>query len=514
MLSFVLVSNLAIAQMKEIEEDSLEIESPIYQPKRVEFEYETDDTDFHVVNANEKGILVVQERIERATEGFMWKIHLLDSALDKVWSKDILVQYGWTYIGYDFNQSDFLLLFSTSEYDSKEMLVMKIAQDGDNIVNHEITTALPLDLSHFEVVGDGLIFGGTSNGRPAIVYYNLNVKRAIVLPGIYNNKSSIVSIETSDRYRLFSVSVSEKTTTNDYTISLKVFTSAGDLIFTSQLETELEKSLVDAVSTYFKNGEQYVSGTYSNRKTDKSLGFYLAKLKGGEQEFIKYHPYADLYNFFSYMRDKQKDRVKKRIDRKKIRGKKIKLNYRLLVHEIVRRGDEFILIGEAYYPKHGSNPYSNSMIYDPFMASSAQNNVQERFLGYQYTHAVVVGFNEDGEILWDNSFEINDVLTFSLEKNIQVNFQDDKIVMLYIFEGTISSRVLSKGDAIQGKAVDSIKLEYENDTVKDSKSEVNGLMEWYGKNFFAYGDQKIRNTVNREVETNRKVFYINKIALK
>lgn len=504
-----------LGQMFDSNEDSLSLESPILQLNRIEFNYETSDIDFHIVPAHEDGILVVQETYERSKDGFVWKVHLVDTALNIVWTENLIVDYGWRYIGYDYNEKDFLLLFSASEYNMEEMIVKKVSYDGQRVVDFNIDTVIPLELTHFEVVGDALIFGGNASGRPAIVYYNLNDRRPIVLPGIYNNKSSIVAIQISDKYQLFSVLISEKTTSNDYTITLKVFSSKGDMIYTSKLETEAEKSLIDAVSTYFKNGEQYVSGTYGTRKSDRSVGFYLAKLKGGEQEFIKYHPYTDLYNFFSYMKDNQKDRVKKKIDRKKIRGKSVKMNYRLLVHEIVRRGNEFILIGEAYYPKYGSvNTGSYFMSYDPFSPTASTDNRNNNFLGYQYTHAVVVGFNEDGEILWDNSFEISDVLLPSLEENIQVNIQKDKIVLLYTFDDTIRSRILSKGDMVEGKAHDPIELKYENDELKEARSEIDGMKEWYGESFYAFGTQRIKNVVDLVDDKNRKVFYINKVTLK
>ncbi len=229
---------------------------------------------------------------------------------------------------------------------------------------------------------------------------------------------------------------------------------------------------------------------------------------------MKYHPYADLYNFFSYMKEKQKKRVKKKIDRKKIRGKNIKLNYRLLVHEIVRKGDEFILIGEAYYPKYRTDPFATTYMYDPYYFNTGQENENRRFEGYQFTHAVVVGFNEEGEILWDNSFEISDVLLPTLTKNIQVNIQGDDIILLYTFDDTIRSKTVSNGEMLEGKTYDPIKLQYENDELKEARSDIDGLKEWYGRAFYAYGDQKIKNTVEQGVDNNRRVFYINKVILK
>lgn len=500
---------LLSAQMRDDE-----MASPILQPSRVEFEVGLSDREFYVVSAEDRGLLVVQETSIRGQDGYLWYLHLLDTGLNEVWKKQIIVKYGTTFLGHDFNRTDFILLFSAHEYNTDEMLAYKISLDGEEITTHEFSTVLPLTLSHFEVLGNGLIFGGESNGRPAIVFYDLRTKRPKVLPGIYNNKSSIIAIETSDKFGMFSVLVSEKTQTKDFSITIKVFSIQGEVIYSSTLKTELEKSLIDAVSTNFKNGIQYVAGTYANRNTDRSLGFYLAGVHKGHQLFIKYHPYADLENFFSYLKEKQAGRMKKRIERKKIKGKRIKLNYRLLVHDIIRRDDEYILIGEAYYPKYSSSSYSSGALYDPFMMSNQAANTSQRLLGYQYTHAVVVGFNDRGDIIWDNSFEINDVLLPSLEKNVQVNVSEDQIVLLYAYDNMIRSKVLSHGAMVEGRSFDPIELTYESDKVRQGNFGIEGLKEWYSDKYYAYGTHRIKNTADQNVKLNRQVFYINKVTFK
>ena len=52
------------------------------------------------------------------------------------------------------------------------------------------------------------------------------------------------------------------------------------------------------------------------------------------------------------MRARRQERIENKIERKKINGKKIKFNYRLLVHDIIDHGDQYIMLGEAFYPKY------------------------------------------------------------------------------------------------------------------------------------------------------------------
>jgi hypothetical protein len=217
---------------------------------------------------------------------------------------------------------------------------------------------------------------------------------------------------------------------------------------------------------------------------------------------MKYYNYGDLKNFFNYMKAKRAARVKQRVERRKIKGKKLRFNYRLLVHDIVKDNGNFLMIGEAYYPKYGS--YSSFSYYPGGYGNMA-------FEGYKYTHAVVIAFGPGGKLIYDNSFEINDVLSYRLEKLVSLNVQDGKVVLLYTYDDVIRSKIIQGNQVLEGKSFNEIELAFESDIVGNNDSEVGGLEKWYGNYFFAYGVQRIKNLGAGGADLNREVFYINKI---
>jgi hypothetical protein len=135
------------------------------------------------------------------------------------------------------------------------------------------------------------------------------------------------------------------------------------------------------------------------------------------------------------------------------------------------------------------------------------------FDGYYYTHAVVLGFSENGKLKWDNSFEINDVRTFTLEQFVKLDTDSNKIGLLYLFDNEIRSKAIKDNNVIEGKVSDPIKLKYENETLKGSESNTNKLEHWYDHNFMAYGTQSV-TSVQRGSNPKRRVFFINKIRYK
>jgi gamma-glutamylcyclotransferase (GGCT)/AIG2-like uncharacterized protein YtfP len=143
------------------------------------------------------------------------------------------------------------------------------------------------------------------------------------------------------------------------------------------------------------------------------------------------------------MKARREKRVKEKIERRRIKGKKIKFNYRVLVQELIPFGNQYILLGEAFYT-HYTYP-GNVQVFD----------------GYQYTHAVVIGFDKNGKLMWDNSFEINDVKTYALEQYVKIYPQKEGIILLYLYENTIRSKIISGSDVLEGKSLDEMKLKFE-----------------------------------------------------
>jgi hypothetical protein len=205
--------------------------------------------------------------------------------------------------------------------------------------------------------------------------------------------------------------------------------------------------------------------------------------------------------------------VKSRIERRRIQGKKIRMNYRFLVQELIPYKDQYILLGEAFYPKYVSvdrGYYNGFFARDPFLPVNMLHNGRV-FDGYHYTHAIVMGFKPNGDLIWDNSFEINDVKTYTLEQFVKLEMQDDQIALLYMFENNLRTKIIRNNDVLEGKSVDPIKTSFDSDVVKRNNANIGKLEYWYGKYMFAYGVQEIENPARQPQK--RKVFYITKLNL-
>lgn len=488
---------------KKIDQDT---SSNLIQPNRIEFEIPEYGTTFTVINGEEMGLLVVEQTETRSKEGYDWNFHSVDTSLAVIWTKVLPISFESYLLGYEYHDGYYFLLFNTSRYRSEDLLVYKIDAKTSDFAKMEIHTVFPIQLTFFEVLDDNIIFAGYTNYRPVLLTYNLEEQKPKVVPGFYDTNSDILDIIIDDDSRMFTVIQQEKMKNHRYTISAKTYTSAGDLIQQNSVNPGERQNLVDGSSTTFYGGFQYISGTYSRKASHYSRGLYLAKFVNGKQLFIKYHEYASLTNFFGYLTDKREKRVKDRIERKREKGKNPKFSYRLVVHDIIQRGDEFIMIAEAYYPR-----YSNYSNYSSPSAWPGDARYNPSFVGYKYTHAIVVSFDRNGNIIWDNSFEINDMETFTLEEFVAVSTYEDKIVLMYLEENSIRSKVIQNKEIIEGKTFNPVRLTYASDEIKSKDPEVEGLKEWFDQTLYAFGEQRIRNEAGEGGKFYRRVFYINKV---
>ena len=238
-----------------------------------------------------------------------------------------------------------------------------------------------------------------------------------------------------------------------------------------------------------------------------SRGIFIARISPTGDQIINYYNYADLKNFFNYMKARRRKRVTERIERRKIKGKKNKFNYHLLVHDVVPWKGRFIMVGEAFYPK-----YDHSMYYGygvPYYGTSSL-----AFEGYKYTHAVVLGFDRRGRLIWDNSFEINDVLSPRLEQFVHMSIGKEEIALLYLYENEIRSKIIKGNDVVEGKTYNELNLSFEYEIVEDEDTWMSGLEEWYNGNLFAYGVYRAKNPEKVKILPNQEIFFINKIVYK
>lgn len=438
----------------------------------------------------------------------------LDTAFKEVWKGYISVEKN-VYIAASRHFENKVYILMKDRFNPlAEFIVLSVNLDKGDYTARRVKTMLAFMPSHFIITKDAALIGGYFNYRPLVLYYSFNLNQSKILPGFFNEVGELDQIRADEEGNI-DIVVSGKTQSRGRrSLWIRNYDRNGDLAKTIWLQPDDDKNLIFGRSVGQPGGNQIVCGVYG-KHTEYSRGIFVANVDAYGEYSIKYYNYADLQRFFNYMRAKREKRVKDRIERRKIRGKKIRFNYRLMVDELVPYDGGILMLGEAFYP-HYSYPNSRTMMgYGYFMGprySTPYSRGDLVFDGYQYTHAVVIGFDKNGDLKWDNSFEINDVRTFQLEQFVKIHPGDDKISLVYLFDNIIRSKVIKGSEVLEGKAYDPLQTGNADDVVRERDTRETKLEYWYGDVFYASGIQEIRNRRDQGINISRRVFFVNKIA--
>lgn len=481
----------------------------IAQPERIEIEMERTSNDFVVVSAEDEGLMLFRDTEENDDRGdALWEFRKYNTDLQEEWSQQLALAPSLILRGYDYDKGQLCVLFQHNNYQNRVMPMINMSVATGDTVQHSIKRVVPVDLSYFEIVGQTVILGGQVNYRPAVVHYDMLTRKLKVLPGIYQNDGELIDIIPNDQDNTFDVLIAEMNKERVKTVTVKAYDQYSNLLQSTPVLTEEKKHLLDAQVTEFDGERQILAGTYGPKRSRYSRGIFIASITPGGRQDIKYYNYADLDHFFDYMRDKREQRVKRRIARKKLKNKKIRLNYRMVVHELIADEGKYILLGEAYYPKYNSYYYSG--MYGSYFPSRYNDSY---FDGYRYTHAIAVCFNDKGKLLWDHSFKLSNVKSMELKQLVHINMQQDSVVLMYARDGEIYSQEIGNDGTVNETVTSPVKLAHEYDEVKKKRDDdIEGIQKWYGQYFYIYGTQDIKNKQNTTADFNRKVFFINKVT--
>jgi hypothetical protein len=454
---------------------------------------------YDVTSLGEHGLLVSTQPKFQLTGDNKWTISRYDTLLNKLWEKTYTIDQNLSPTQIYLDSAYLYVLLTQPESVKIKIFRMDFLTGDYDMI--EGSTLAYIDVSEFKVLGGTAYIGGLVKLRPVVVAFNFFDKRSRVLPALYEARSELCGIEV-DYYRHIANIIVNNTVRNRTKLFIKSFDYSGRIIRNVPLQTTKEKSLQTAKVSDLNEKEQLVMGYYSLKASPYSQGIYMAKLNGDEQDFIKYFTFNDFTNFFSYMKPKRQERMKHRIVKLREKGKELQHRYRLLLHDVIETKDQYILVGEAYYPQYRSSSF--------YGYGSVGRGYNDRiFDGYRYTHAVVCGFDKTGNLLWDNSFEILDYNSFYLKEIVKVAVDDQKVILIYPEEGTVNTKVIKGNEVLKGKENYTIKTNFAGDKVTDAEDA--SVDHWYGKYFITWGMQEINNNKDSGVSNNRKVFYLNKI---
>lgn len=521
------------------------------KPLRMELEVKSGSDNFNIIPFEKKGLLLYYQSVNRQTVSKIMTFAKYDTLFNKVWNDEILIPKNLDLVKYDFDKTKDKIYFlflksrknSVSSYNSNNsgnFIVLTVDfSNGESKTTNGII-ADKLNINEFKVIGDNAFIGGNSKPANSLMYlsafFSITFIPMLTGAGFYKFSPEIICINLNNNiirkikpaFKSNSYLLNEQTSVSSETPELTAiiknvlnrkksylyfnkYNMDGDLIKSENIDIPSDSTIVTAKLNNLNN-ENLLTGTFNCKKRHRftynplynamtelmlpSDGLFFSKFTSNKPDYIKFYSFKNFENYNNPSIEKEK---------LKLLGKKKVFSYdlRYIIHDIIKNNNEYLLIAEAYYPEYHLEYFWATDIH-----GRAYQESREVFDGFRYSHAIIAAFDVNGKKLWDNSFEIWNILTYNLKERINVIFDNDNIVLSYSNEGKIASKIIHKNQVIQPK--EETRIDF-SQTKNDQKSFLTSDMDYWYKNYFInFGYESI--DPQSKSRNSKTIFYINKIA--
>jgi len=499
---------------------------------RVELPIPAESDGYHVVPLGEKGVALISKPAKRK-----YRIQKFNTDLEEEWSTEGNIHSNLEYVASAYDGNSIFLLFN--RYRSSEYQVVKVNAGPGFVENFVFQTIDRFLITDFKTLGYSAFMAGTIRDEPVLLFSDLQTGKSKILPISTKGVLSIQSVEVDIEHQLMHISLVVKNG-RSIRIVARSYNEFGELIAEVGAMPKEEYSLLNGRIQHLNESEILLIGTYgySNRQSSSSStsqGLYISKFFNGEEQFTEYHSFTDFTHFFDFLSGRQLEKMERRIQKKKDEGEDLKLNYRLLVHDIIPTDNHYLVVAEVFYPeyKYNNNLYGmrsywgnpwlfgsafgyglyNPYFFNPYYGMGGYYGSGNRVLdGFVYTHAIVAGIDLSGRLLWDNSIVFDNVKSNELREKVTVTQNPNgEIQIVYGNKGTVWTKVVKEDKVVQEPRSIELPTELEGDKVRSRSSEE--VCHWFGPYYLAWGQQRIANPHSGDVATRgrRNVFYLSKI---
>jgi len=488
------------------------------RPFRMELQAPEEVYPYDILNLGEKGLVVYFENDGLSKTEINWRFVHYDAFFKKRWSADVSLLRNMepkaTYV----DSNRIAILF---KYEGK-----KKSEVFHKFVTLRIkdTAKVSMDLPFVRDVTPNLLYAG--DDRAFFSYYVDDKEQFFLLKYADGKTQEIVFPELQKAYVQFIQPIPNSTqllvgVRNDlgkksnqmlfYRISVDglivakaMIPNFSDVFFNRARAVQLNDDTVMIMGSYILKNS--ISGGVLTPVAEQSTGVFTAILSEKMTiDSARYFNFAHNELIFKYLSKREQEKMHKKLEDASERDN-ISLNLQILLHEPLKTDSSIVFLVEAYYPEYRTEENVN---YD-FYGRPFPNN-RTYFEGYRYTNAIIGGFNPKGELLWDNNFSLNELISFDLKPRVALCADSNVVMLAFSNEGNINTAAISGYTIVQNPERSRIEPMNASDFV--IKTEKPQIEYWYKNYFLSYGYQKIRSS-GKGSKSRDNAFFLNKMIYK
>ncbi|WP_448520059.1 hypothetical protein [Rhodoflexus sp.] len=455
-----------------------------------------------------------------------------DTALNLQWAQRYVLDasshlniYAW-----QGNHLFFLIPKTDFRYD-----IMRLNVVSGQLSKIRYDKIVDLQVSHFAVINDVILMGGQVNSDPVVIHYDYMRSKPKILPSLSQLKGQISRMDVSPENNAISVIVSSSIR-RKASFYYYIYNSEGLLLHKRVVPHEQEYNIINFRPYFISQDKQLLLGLYSLTGKEKSQGVYVTSFDGSNWEEIKFYDFGFLKNFFNYMPPRRRERTVLRLQDKREEGKIPKLDYNFFARDLIVTPNRIFFVAESYVPVfvensigrfnagmpqffssymiNSMNPtlysYNNLFMLDRNMIRPREGSRIPTY--YRYKHAIICAFDKSGKLLWDNAFEYKDVELRQPDELVKINFDNDRLQMIYYHKEKFYYKATSKSIPTDTLLTTRIPVRAaEKSLISERENEQ--VAWWYGDRFIIFGRQDIRQSSPENPFGRKRIFYITRAAI-
>lgn len=450
---------------------------------------------FNMISYEENGMVLMNAKTNNYGRDLVMFFTGFDQNLNQKWTSYLELGGIYELVNYFPTKDGYLYCLYKEESSSKIIISTLNIATGDYVVT-ETQILTPMKIETFGVLKNKIVLSGMVNDRPVIELLNLFSLTGKVLPEIHANNLKISNIELNQEEGLIYILVKNTRTCE---LTFKTYDYEGKAISSKDLgdrnHIPLSGKLVKLL-----NGEYMIAGNFADNCSDYSVGIYTYKLFDDQEP--TFYDFLSLKNYLNYLSDKKKERFERRITKKTNKGKDFKIHQRIIINDPVASDDGMTLLAEVFIPEYKNNiplglPMGRNYRW--------QTNTYYTFNNFRYTHVLVLHFNRTGDLIWDNSVDLNDFQSLTLDTKVQLTPVGSGYAIAYPDMGKI--KTASVGPNI--KSVEQSVLDLKSEDRNILNTSHTELISWYSHTFLAYGIQTMKSYNG---SAPKDVFFISKLT--
>jgi len=473
-----------------------------------------------------------------------------DRNLKEQWKKLIPMHEDVNYIkGFSQNDAIYLLFHDTQRNPEENIHVLLLIPHLQLITEHRSAIPDKAEIADFEIFNEYALIGyNLRKGKPGLIGFSLISGEKRTFDFALDDNALLLDVVSDTIYKYIFAVYKVQPSASKNRLMVNQYNSSSALRRNITFDNIQERKILNSAQLVITaEGKGFVAGAYGsgarNRRnydyyndhynyyyynsfyrrqlnqninqdnTPVSDGYYTASFSPSGEGSILYHNFIDFPEMHKYVNDPEALRTKRKADKRTNpepggsgSDKEYSLDYRMLIHPIVSRNGNYLLLAEAYVPEYHT---MTQMVYDYY--GRAVPSTYSVFDGYRYKSAFIASFDSSGRMQWNNGMEMRDILTTFLNRKMNFYFDmDEEVILFYNANSKIAYKTIKKENVLESTALTPIAPKRMTD---QPVSEYLGSIEhWYGNYFLAVGYETLRN--NALDENRRNVFYLNKMAFR